>query len=45
MTLSARNAPAVQLLAAPPKGSGDDRRQWRIEGGAVGAAASRMRTE
>ena len=44
MTLSARNAPAVQLLTAPPKGSGDDRRQWRIEGGAVGAA-SRMRTE
>ena len=38
MTLSARNAPAVQLLAAPPKGNGDDRRQWRIEGGAVGAA-------
>ena len=29
MTLSARNAPAVQLLAAPPKGNGDDRRQWR----------------
>ena len=24
MTLSARNAPAVQLLAAPPKGNGDD---------------------
>ena len=42
MTLSARNAPAVQLLAAPPKGNGDDRRQWRIDGGAVGAAASRM---
>ncbi len=45
MTLSARNAPAVQLLAAPPKGNGDNRRQWRIDGGAVGAAASRMRTE
>ena len=23
--------------------NGDDRRQWRIQGGAVGAAASRMR--
>ena len=44
MTLLARNAPAVQLLTAPPKGNGDDRRQWRIEG-VVGAAASRMRME
>ena len=32
-------------LPKPPLGrsNGDDRRQWRKQGGAVGAAASRMR--
>ena len=28
---------------SPTRGNGDDRRQWRKQGGAVGAAASRMR--
>ena len=27
---------------SPTRGNGDDRRQWRKQGGAVGAAASRM---
>ena len=31
--------------AAPPKGNGDDCRQWRKQGGAVGAAASRMQAK
>ena len=35
----------TQLLAAPPKGNGDDRRQWRIEGGVVGAVASKVRVQ
>nr|DAW94453.1 MAG TPA: hypothetical protein [Caudoviricetes sp.] len=30
---------------APPKSNGDDRRQWRIEGGAVGAAASKTQAQ
>ena len=29
--------------ASPTRSNGDDRRQWRKQGGAVGAAASRMR--
>ena len=29
--------------ASPFGSNGDDRRQWRKQGGAVGAAASRMR--
>ena len=34
----------MRLVKASPFGSnGDDRRQWRKQGGAVGAAASRMR--
>ena len=34
----------TRLASASPSGSnGDDRRQWRKQGGAVGAAASRMR--
>ena len=34
----------MRLAKASPFGSnGDDRRQWRKQGGAVGAAASRMR--
>ena len=28
--------------ASPTRSNGDDRRQWRKQGGAVGAAASRM---
>ena len=31
--------------ASPTRSNGDDRRQWRKQGGAVGAAASRMRAE
>ena len=39
----ARQDLSVADATAPLKrGNGDDRRQWRIEGGAVGAAASRM---
>ena len=35
---------ALRNAKASPFGSnGDDRRQWRKQGGAVGAAASRMR--
>ena len=41
--VDARNEPSQALRASSPRvGNGDDRRQWRIEGGAVGAAASRM---
>ena len=36
----AKSGPARQWL--PLWGNGDDRRQWRKQGGAVGAAASRM---
>ena len=32
-------------LGSPFGSNDDDRRQWRIEGGVVGAAASRMRAE
>ena len=39
----ARQDLSVADATAPLKrGNGDDRRQWRIEGGAVGVAASRM---
>ena len=37
----AKSGPARQWL--PHWGNGDARRQWRKQGGAVGAAASRMR--
>ena len=41
--VDARNEPSQALRASSPRvGNGDDRRQWRIEGGAVGEAASRM---
>ena len=41
--VDARNEPSQALRASSPRvGNGDDRRQWRIEGGAVGAAASGM---
>ena len=30
---------------SPTRGNGDDRRQWRKQGGAVGAAASKMQAE
>ena len=41
--VDARNEPSQALRASSPRvGNGDDRRQWRIEGGTVGAAASRM---
>ena len=41
--VDARNEPSQALRASSPRvGNGDDSRQWRIEGGAVGAAASRM---
>ena len=33
----------ASLDSSPRGGAGDDRRQWRKQGGAVGAAASRMR--
>ena len=35
--------PARHASASPFGSNGDDRRQWRKQGGAVGAAASRMR--
>ena len=35
--------PARHANGSPFGGNGDDRRQWRKQGGAVGAAASRMR--
>ena len=33
----------LSARGSPTRGNGDDRRQWRKQGGAVGAAASRMR--
>ena len=36
------SADAARERSSPNRGNGDDRRQWRIEGGAVGAAASGM---
>ena len=36
-------APSGRAKASPFGSNGDDRRQWRKQGGAVGAAASRMR--
>ena len=35
--------PSGRAKASPFGSNGDDRRQWRKQGGAVGAAASRMR--
>ena len=34
--------PRLFARGSPTRGNGDDRRQWRKQGGAVGAAASRM---
>ena len=42
--VDARNEPSQALRASSPKrGNGDDRGQWPKQGGAVGAAACRMR--
>ena len=35
--------PRLFARGSPTRSNGDDRRQWRKQGGAVGAAASRMR--
>ena len=42
--VDARNEPSQALRASSPRGgNGDDRGQWPKQGGAVGAAACRMR--
>ena len=40
--LAGQDLSVADATAPLKRGNGDDRRQWRIKGGAVGAAASRM---
>ena len=42
-TLGVQSKAARHASGSPSGSNGDDRRQWRKQGGAVGAAASRMR--
>ena len=40
-----RSGFASALRSSPNRGNNDDRRQWRMKGGVVGAAASRMQVQ